>query len=144
MARVLAPEPGMEVYDPCCGSGGLLIKCEIAMETKEKGKKPGTFAPLKLYGQEYVGETWAMANMNMIIHDMEGEIEIGDTFKSPKFRNGGRLRKFDRVVANPMWNQNGFAEADYDADEFNRFPPGPDFRANRPPIGDGCNTSMQV
>ncbi len=46
-----------------------------------------------------------MANMNMIIHDMEGEIEIGDTFKNPKFRKGGRLRTFDRVVANPMWNQ---------------------------------------
>lgn len=38
------------------------------------------FAPLKLYGQEYVAETWAMANMNMIIHDMEGKIGIGDTF----------------------------------------------------------------
>lgn len=67
----------MEIYDPCCGSGGLLVKCEIAMEEAAKGKKP---APLKLYGQEYISETWAMANMNMIIHDMEGQIEIGDTF----------------------------------------------------------------
>ncbi len=44
-----------------------------------------------------------MANMNMIIHDMEGEIEIGDTFKNPKFRKSGKLRTFDRVIANPMW-----------------------------------------
>ena len=67
-----------------------------------------------------------MANMNMIIHDMEGKIEIGDTFKNPRFRNekNGKLRTFDRVVANPMWNQNWFAEADYENDELDRFPAG--------------------
>jgi type I restriction enzyme M protein len=127
MSRVLQPEPGMTVYDPCCGSGGLLVKCEIAMEDKAKGKKR-TIAPLKLYGQEYIADTWAMANMNMIIHDMEGEIEIGDTFKSPKFRNKqGKLRTFDCVVANPMWNQDWFTEADYDNDELDRFPAGAGF-----------------
>ena len=69
-----------------------------------------------------------MANMNMIIHDFEGEIEIGDTFKNPKFRNKqGKLRTFDRVVANPMWNQNWFTEADYDNDELDRFPAGAGF-----------------
>ncbi len=127
MSKVLQPEPGMEIYDPTCGSGGLLIKCEIAMEEAAKGRKR-TFAPLKLYGQEYIADTWAMANMNMIIHDMEGEIEIGDTFKNPKFRNKqGRLRTFDRVVANPMWNQDWFTEADYDNDELERFPAGAGF-----------------
>ena len=65
-----------------------------------------------------------MANMNMIIHDMEGQIEIGDTFKNPKFREGNRFRRFDRVVANPMWNQDWFKEEDYDADELDRFPQG--------------------
>ncbi len=127
MAKVLAPEPGMDIYDPCCGSGGLLIKCEIAMESKTKGQKKRTFAPLKLYGQEYIPETWAMANMNMIIHDMEGQIEIGDTFKNPKFRRRGKLRTFDRVVANPMWNQKEYSEKDYDADELDRFPAGAGF-----------------
>ncbi len=139
MAGVLAPEPGMEIYDPTCGSGGLLIKCELAMEenrradipvrhSKAKGglKNPPS-KPLKLYGQEFTAETWAMANMNMIIHDMEGEIEIGDTFKHPKFRKHGKLRTFDRVIANPMWNQNWFSEADYDADELGRFPAGAGF-----------------
>ncbi|MGI8603779.1 MAG: N-6 DNA methylase [Verrucomicrobiales bacterium] len=43
-----------------------------------------------------------MANMNMIIHHMEGQIEIGDTFRHPKFRKGNRLQTFDRAVANPM------------------------------------------
>jgi type I restriction enzyme M protein len=55
---------------------------------------------------------------------MEGEIQIGDTFRRPKFTQGNRLRTFDRVVANPMWNQNEFKEKDYDADEFDRYPKG--------------------
>ena len=128
ISKVLQPEPGMEIYDPCCGSGGLLVKCEVAMEERAKGGNGAKLAPLKLYGQEYVPETWAMANMNMIIHDLEGEIEIGDTFKNPKFRvGGGRLRTFDRVVANPMWNQDWFTDTDYDSDELGRFPAGGGF-----------------
>ena len=126
IARVLVPDPGMEIYDPTCGSGGLLIKCELAMETKMTAANKTQYLPLKLFGQEYIPETWAMANMNMIIHDMEGRIEIGDTFKTPQFRaeKSGRLRTFDRVVANPMWNQDWYTEADYDKDELDRFPPG--------------------
>ncbi len=128
MARVLDPEPGMEAYDPTCGSVGLLIKLELAMKVKMKASRRTDYAPLKLFGQEYIPETWAMANMNMIIHDMEGQIEIGDTFKNPKFRNRqGKLRTFDRVVANPMWNQDWFTEADYDNDELDRFPAGAGF-----------------
>jgi len=139
MSRVLQPEPGMEHYDPTCGSGGLLVKCEIAMEEKRRAgfptrhlkggqECPPSFAPLKLFGQEYIGDTWAMANMNMIIHDMEGQIEIGNTFKDPKFKDKhGKLRTFDRVISNPMWNQDWFTEADYDNDEFDRFPAGAGF-----------------
>ena len=126
MAKIMDPEPGMNIYDPCCGSAGLLIKCELVMEEKSNGKKAKQ-APLKLYGQEYIANTWAMANMNMIIHDMEGKIEIGDTFRSPKFRDRGNLSTFDRVVANPMWNQNWFTEQDYDNDELGRFPMGAGF-----------------
>lgn len=125
MAKVMDPEPGMEIYDPCCGSGGLLVKCELVLQDKMNGKEQ--FAPLKMYGQEYTPNTWAMANMNMIIHDMEGVIEIGDTFKRPKFLRGNRLRTFDRVVANPMWNQDWFDANDYDADEYGRFPKGAGF-----------------
>ena len=97
MARILDPEPGMTVYDPCCGSAGLLIKCQLALEEKMNLRSRKTYAPLQLYGQEYTPETWAMANMNMIIHDMQGQIEIGDSFKNPKFRKGNRLQTFDRV-----------------------------------------------
>ena len=73
--------------------------------------------------------------MNMIIHDMEGQIEIGDTFWNPKFRKGNRLQTFDRAVANPMWNQTEFTEKDYDADELDRFSglgkAGADFPGNK-------------
>jgi len=92
----------------------------MALRSRDK------YAPLQLFGRVH-RQHWAMANMNMIIHDMEGQIEIGDTFKNPKFREGGRLRTFDRVVANPMWNQDWFTEKDYDADELGRFPEGAGF-----------------
>jgi len=164
MARITDPESGMDVYDPCCGSAGLLIKCRLVFDEKmarspqtltregkgtpfllsplmgagggESGFTPSPLmgegggegetrhAPVRLYGQENEPGTWAMANMNMIIHDMEGEIQIGDTFRKPKFRQRNRLQTFDRVVANPMWNQTEFKEKDYDADELDRFPKG--------------------
>ena len=131
----------MEIYDPCCGSGGLLVKCEIAMEEAAKGRKRSV-APLKLYGQEYTADTWAMANMNMIIHDMEGLIEIGDTFKNPKFRNKqGKLRTFDRVVANPSGTRTGSPRPTTTTTNSTAFPPGPAFPANPPPTGAGCSTS---
>src|SRR5438105_2132109 len=59
--------------------------------------------------------------------DIDGTIEIGDTFKNPKFRVANRLQTFDRVVSNPMWNQDWFKEEDYDADELGRFPQGAGF-----------------
>jgi type I restriction enzyme M protein len=127
MGLIMDPEPGMSVYDPCCGSAGLLIACQHVLDDKMKLHSKTKYAPLKMHGQEYVATTWAMANMNMIIHDMEGTIEIGDTFKNPKFRQHNRLQTFDRVVSNPMWNQDWFKEEDYDADELGRFPQGAGF-----------------
>lgn len=127
MAFIMDPEPGMSADDPCCGSAGLLIKLGIALDDKMRRRSLQKYAPLKIYGQENIPTTWAMANMNMIIHDMEGVIEIGDTFKNPKFRLNNKLQTFDRVVANPMWNQDWYTEKDYDADELGRFPKGAGF-----------------
>ena len=129
MARIMDPGPGMEIYDPCCGSGGLLIKCELEMEAKMSLGSREKYAPLQLHGQEFIPSTWAMSKMNMVIHDMEGEIEIGDTLKNPKFRSGNAMKKFDRVVANPMWNQGRdslpYINDDYFInDELERFPAG--------------------
>lgn len=121
MAKIMDAEPGMEIYDPCCGSGGLLVKCELMMEEKMKQRSEVRYAPLKLYGQEFTPATWAMSKMNMVIHDMEGEIEIGDTMNHPKFFYANKLKKFDRIVANPMWNQPDFNEQVYSNDKYDRF-----------------------
>ena len=117
MAYMIRPSQGEEVYDYACGSAGLLIKCELAlMERDLKVSRP-----LKLYGQELTGSSYAIARMNMVIHDMEGEIVRGNSMTNPKFRvQDGRLRPFDIVVANPMWNQ-PFDTAAYEKDDFGRF-----------------------
>ncbi|MDO9465361.1 MAG: class I SAM-dependent DNA methyltransferase [bacterium] len=117
MAYILDPEQGQEVYDPACGSGGLLVKSQLALKEKEKK----ILKPLRLYGQEQNYVTYAMAKMNMIIHDMEGDIAIGDTLRNPKFLEGSILKTFDLVVANPMWNQDGYNSEFYESDTFNRF-----------------------
>ena len=117
IARILRPEQGLTVYDPACGSAGLLVKAQLVV--RESG---GTVKrPLRLYGQELNHVTYAMAKMNMIVHDMEGEIAIGDTLRNPKFLNGSKLKKCDLVAANPMWNQDGYGDDFYEADSFGRF-----------------------
>jgi len=127
MAHLLEPAPGMTVYDPACGSGGLLIKCHLRLlEThgvEENGHRrlPSDVRPLHLFGQEINPVTFAMARMNAFIHDLEAEIHLGDTMRNPAFKDSsGRLRTFDRVVANPMWNQ-AFPTDLYENDPYERF-----------------------
>lgn len=134
MARILEPRPGESVSDPCCGSGGLLIKCHLRLfqthgkEENGRLKLPKKVAPLKLFGQEINAGTFAMARMNAFLHDMEAEVALGDTMHRPAFTAGeGKLRRFDVVTANPMWNQK-FDPATYENDAYRRFdwgaPPG--------------------
>jgi type I restriction enzyme M protein len=127
MARLLDPQPGMSVYDPTCGSGGLLIKSHLRLlETHgitENGRRklPPGVAPLRLHGQEINPATFAMARMNAVIHDLQADICIGDTMRQPAFKDTvGRLQTFDRVTANPMWNQK-FPLEIYENDPFERF-----------------------
>ncbi len=117
MAYMVRPSQGEEVHDYACGSAGLLIKCELALIERDLKIS----RPLKLYGQELTGSSYAIARMNMVIHDMEGEVVRGNSMTNPKFREqGGSLRAFDIVVANPMWNQ-PFDTSTYEKDEFGRF-----------------------
>ena len=119
MSHILDPEPAKEIYDPCCGSGGLLIKCYLKF--RQKYDKNPSIAPLKFYGQEILHSTFAMAKMNAFIHDMEAEVALNDTMNRPVFLNDdGSLRKFDIVTANPMWNQD-FSQNTYEIDPYNRF-----------------------
>lgn len=127
MARVLDPQPGQTIYDPACGSGGLLIKAHLRLVEKhgviQNGSRrlPSSVAPLRLYGQEINHATFAMARMNAFIHDMEAEIALGDTMHRPAFTDsGGSLRSFDLVTANPMWNQK-FPANTYENDTYGRF-----------------------
>ena len=119
MSHILDPEPDKEIYDPCCGSGGLLIKCYLRF--REKYDEDPSIAPLRFYGQEILHATFAMAKMNAFIHDIEAEISLGDTMMRPAFLNSdGSLGAFDIVTANPMWNQD-FSQETYENDPYNRF-----------------------
>ncbi|MGE3468455.1 MAG: N-6 DNA methylase, partial [Pyrinomonadaceae bacterium] len=117
IAELMRPRPGEECHDYACGSLGLLIKLQIVCRQLD----PLSKVPLKLYGQELTGSSYAIACMNKIIHDMEGEVVRGDSMRNPKFRDSETgLRRFDVVVANPMWNQ-PFDTDTYEDDPFNRF-----------------------
>jgi type I restriction enzyme M protein len=119
MAHILDPQPGQEVYDPCAGSGGLLIKTHLRFQ--EKFQHDYGLAPLRFYGQENLASTYAMSKMNMFIHDMDADIRLGDTMNYPKFTQpNGALKIFDLVTANPMWNQD-FSQEVYENDGYDRF-----------------------
>lgn len=120
MAEIINPEPYSTIYDPTCGSGGLLIKARLLFEQRHPAQK--TQAP-RLWGQELNPTTFAMAKMNMFLHDYtDSHFAIGDTFRKPGFGpRSGILQRFDYVVANPMWNQDGYDGAFYEHDSWNRF-----------------------
>ena len=120
MARLINPEPYSTIYDPACGSGGLLIKPRLFFEEKHPNKKSA--AP-QIYGQELTPTTFAMAKMNAFLHDFtRADLRIGDTFRNPGFvTDYSSLQRFDYVLANPMWNQKEYDDAFYANDSWGRF-----------------------
>jgi type I restriction enzyme M protein len=117
IAHIMRPKPGEECHDYACGSAGLLVKLQLV----SRELNPLSKVPLKLTGQELQAESYALAKMNGIIHDMDTEIARGDTMINPKFKNAdGKLQAFDIVVANPMWNQ-PFPPDVFANDPFDRF-----------------------
>ena len=114
MTKIMDPQPGESVYDPTCGSGGLLLNC--ALHLKSEGKE---YRTLKLYGQEINLITSAIARMNMFMHGIE-EFSIirGDTLANPAFLHNDELKKFNVILANPpysikTWDQKGFTNDPY-------------------------------
>lgn len=114
MTRMLEPEPGETVYDPTCGTGGMLVTA--AAELKRQGKE---HRRLTLYGQEFNVMTSSIARMNLYLHGIENfRIERGDTLAEPLFFEGDQLQRFDVVLANPpysikQWNRPLFAKDPY-------------------------------
>ena len=120
MAHLINPEPHTKIYDPACGSGGLLIKPRLLFERTHPDEKSA--AP-QIYGQELTPTTYAMAKMNAFLHDFIGaDLQIGDTFRNPAFvADDSELQRFDYVLANPMWNQKEYNETFYANDSWGRF-----------------------
>jgi len=101
LTRILDPQPTDTVYDPACGSGGMLI--EAANEVIEAG---GSLRQMRFYGQEVQLTTSAIARMNLFVHDIEDVVILrGDTLRDPKFLDErGRLQQYDVVIANPPFS----------------------------------------
>lgn len=114
MTMIMDPQPGESVYDPTCGSGGLLLNC--ALHLKDEGKE---YRTLKLYGQEINLLTSAIARMNMFMHGIEEfDIVRGDTLTSPGLLENDELKKFNVILANPpysikAWDRKGFESDPY-------------------------------
>ena len=137
MAYIIDHQQGESLYDPTSGSGGLLVKSQLRLVEKVAAERgiddphdlpPDAIErPLRLFGQEILPTTYAMGRMNAFLHDMTAEIALGDTMRSPRFTRDGQLQTFDKVLANPMWNQT-FATEVYENDTYGRFargtPPG--------------------
>jgi type I restriction enzyme M protein len=136
LVQILDPYEGESIYDPACGSGGMLVTGGDKL--RDSGKDPNK---LFMYGQESVYATYIIAKMNMILHGYnDAKIERGDTFTEPKHLNAdGSLMKFDMVCANPPWNLDnwlhhisnisGKKKVEEIADKYSRFIYG------RPPAG---------
>jgi len=127
LVELLKPTEGMRIYDPTCGSGGMLIQCKTYIA--EHG---GNAANVSLYGQEMNQSTWAICKMNLFLHGLlTAEIARGDTIREPKLLQDGLLRTFDRVIANPPFSLANWGREEAEHDGFGRF------KYGLPPKGQG-------
>lgn len=103
LVELLDPQPGHEVYDPTCGSGGMLVESAHHVAKLPGGtlmERPNVL----LYGQEKNLGTWAIAKLNLYLHNMRADVARGDTLVEPKHLDNGSLKVFDRVIANPPFS----------------------------------------
>lgn len=128
MVRLIKPELQHKIYDPCCGSGGMLIAAkEYIDEHGEDGRKAN------LFGQEFNGTVWSIAKMNMLLHGIStANLQNEDTLAEPQHVEGGELMHFDRVLTNPPFSIHwGNTEKDADGNPAWK----PKFEAERFPYG---------
>lgn len=118
LVNILDPQEGESVYDPACGTGGMLI--EVIEHVKAAGGSPKTLWG-KLYGQEKVLATSAIARMNLLLHGVEDfKIIREDTLRNPAFYTGNHLAQFDCVVANPPFSLKAWGDAEWTSDKWGR------------------------
>ncbi|MEZ8947919.1 N-6 DNA methylase [Vibrio sp. 10N.247.311.18] len=132
MVRLMKPEQKHKVYDPCCGSGGMLIASKEYID--EQG---GDGYLLDCYGQEAAGTVWSIAKMNMLLHGLTtNSLENDDTLEHPLHKQDGKLTQFDRILANPPFSIS-FGTKDTDDDgQFIYQPDHPErFRYGQVPLG---------
>ena len=116
MTMIMDPQPGESVYDPTCGSGGLLLNC--ALHLKEEGKE---YRNLKLYGQEINLITSAIARMNMFMHGIEEfDVARGNTLASPAYIENDELKKFNVILANPPYSIKQWDRKSFENDPYGR------------------------
>ena len=114
MVSLLEPKPGETVYDPACGTGGMLIEAVRQMDNSR-------LAYGKLYGQEKNLSTSAIARMNLYLHGAKDfRITQGDTLRDPAFLAGNALRTFDCVLANPPFSLKNWGSAEFSSDPWGR------------------------
>lgn len=117
LVGIVKPKEGESIYDPTCGSGGMLIHSTHYIE--QHGGNPKN---VSLNGQEINLSTWAICKMNMLFHDATGaDIKKGDTIREPKHTNGGVLKTFDVVLANPPFSLKNWGEDEAKSDAYGRF-----------------------
>ena len=117
MVQLLKPVEGDRIYDPTCGSGGMLIQSIEYIR-----KQGGNHHNVSIYGQEINLSTWAICKMNMIFHNARGaDIRKGDTIRDPKHLEGGTLMTFDKVLANPPFSLKNWGLEEAGSDHYGRF-----------------------
>ncbi len=116
MTLIIDPKPGESIYDPTCGSGGMLLSC--VNKLKADGKE---YRSLKLYGQELNLMTSAIARMNMFLHGIEDfKIVRGDTLKHPAFLEKDKLKQFNIILANPPYSIKSWNRSEFEKDPYGR------------------------
>lgn len=116
MVRILKPTPNSTIYDPTCGTGGMLLNCVNRVEADS-----GMGKTLKLYGQELNVTTSAIARMNLYIHAVNNfEIYRNDTLSDPGFIHNGKLKQFDIVLANPPYSISNWNRVAWQTDKYGR------------------------
>lgn len=117
IVKLIKPQEGMRIYDPTCGSGGMLI--QFVDYVKEHNGNPQS---ISLFGQEKNLGTWSIAKMNLLLHNLpDHRIEKGDTIRQPKLVEDGEIMLFDRVIANPPFSLKEWGREEAEHDPYGRF-----------------------